>query len=147
MPASATATSSTTAATPGKGLNIALWVVQVLLAVMFGMAGVMKTTKPIADLVAMNLKWAGGVPEALVRFIGASELAGALGLLLPSLTRIMPWLTPLAALGLVVIMALAAPFHISRGEANVIGVNFVLGGLAAFVAWGRFRKAPIAPRG
>jgi uncharacterized membrane protein YphA (DoxX/SURF4 family) len=129
-----------------KGLHIALWVVQILLAFAFGMAGTLKTTKSIPDLVTAGLAWAGSVPEPLVRFIGASELAGALGLILPSLTRIMPMLTPLAALGLVIIMALAAPFHISRGEANVIGINFVLGGLAAFVAWGRSRKAPILPR-
>ena len=89
--------------------------------------------------------WPGDLPPALVRFIGASELAGALGLVLPSATRIRPLLTPLAAMGLVIVMLLAALFHISRGEWLALPINAVLGGLAAFVAWGRLRKAPIFP--
>lgn len=128
-----------------KGLNIALWIVQVLLALAFGMAGLMKTTKPIAELAA-KMTWVNWVPPGMVRFIGTAELLGAIGLLLPSIFRVLPWLTPLAATGLVIIMALAAPMHIMHGEANVIGFNAFLGGLAAFVAWGRFRKAPIAAR-
>ena len=127
-----------------RGLHIALWVVQVLLAVAFGMAGVMKTTTPIAVL-AEKMAWvssAGG----LVRFIGASELAAAVGLILPSATRIRPGLTPLAAAGLVLIMILAMPVHIARGEFSALPINLALGGLAAFVAWGRTRRAPILPR-
>jgi putative oxidoreductase len=80
----------------------------------------------------------------MVRFIGACELAGAVGLILPAATRIRPMLTPLAASGLVVVMLLAMAFHISRGEAaQALPINLTLGALAAFVAWGRFRKAPI----
>ena len=129
---------------PNKGLNLALWVVQALLAAAFGMAGVMKLTTPLDEL-AHKLPWVTQVGQ-LTRFIGASELAGALGLILPAATRIQPMLTPLAAAGLVVIMALAAPFHLSRGEAGALPINLVLGGLAAFVAWGRYRKVPIQPR-
>jgi hypothetical protein len=110
------------------------------------MAGLMKTTTPIAEL-ATKLPWVGAVPEALVRFIGTAELLAAVGLILPSATRIRPVLTPLAAVGLVTIMVLAVPFHAMRGElAHALPVNLVLGGLAAFVAWGRFKKAPIASR-
>src|SRR5688500_1026583 len=109
-----TATTSEIKVKGGKGLNIGLWVVQVVLAVMFGMAGVMKSTAPMAELVA-QMGWPGALPEGLVRFIGVSELAGAIGLILPSLTRIKPGLTPLAAAGLVVVMVLAALFHIPRG--------------------------------
>src|SRR5688572_4600183 len=87
-------------------LNISLWVAQVILAAMFAMAGVMKLTQPIETL-ALTVPWSADVPLALVRFIGASELAAAIGLLLPSLTRIKPWLTPLAAAGLATIMLLA----------------------------------------
>ena len=83
------------------------------------------------------------VPLALVRFIGISELLGAVGLILPALTKIKPLLTPLAALGLLTIMILAMGFHVSRGEAGTLPFNIVLGGLAAFVAWGRTSKAPI----
>ena len=138
-------TATSEAPTQSKALHISLWVVQVLLAFAFGGAGLMKLTQPIADLAA-KMVWPGQMPEALVRFIGLSELLGAIGLILPAVTRIKPKLTALAGAGLVVVMLLASAFHLSRGEAQVLPVNFVLGGLAAFVAWGRFKKAPIAPR-
>jgi putative oxidoreductase len=125
-----------------KGLHIGLWVAQGLLALMFGMAGVMKTFTPIAEL-ATSLPWVLDVPAALVRFIGVTELAAALGLVLPSLLRVQPRLTPLAAAGLVLVMLLASAFHLSRGEAGALPINLVLGGIAAFIAWGRTRKAPI----
>jgi hypothetical protein len=86
------------------------------------------------------------IPEALVRGIGLAELAGAIGVLLPALTRICPVLTPLAALGLAVILALAIPFHILRGEGDTVGLHIVMGALAAIVAWGRWRDAPIPSR-
>jgi putative oxidoreductase len=130
---------------PSKALNIALWVVQVLLAAMFLMAGANKLFQSIAELSKM-LPWVTEVPEGLVRFIGISELLGGLGLLLPSILRIKPNLTPLAAVGLAVVMVLAAIFHISKGEASVIGINFVVIALALFVAWGRTKKAPIQPK-
>ena len=130
---------------PSRALHISLWIVQGLLFLLFGMAGVMKSTQPISAL-AQNMGWPGDVPAALVRFIGVSELAGALGLVLPAATRIKPLLTPLAAAGIVSIMVLAAAFHLSRGELQYVPINIVLGALAGFVAWGRWRKAPIAPR-
>ena len=120
--------------------------VQVLLALFFLMAGVNHGLRPIAE-AAKSSPWITGIPEALARFIGVAELAGGLGLVLPAATRIKPWLTPFAAVGCGIIMALAIPFHLVRGEANVIGLHFIVTGLCAFVAWGRFRKAPIAPRG
>ena len=129
-----------------RGLHIALWAVQLLLALVFGSAGVMKTTMPIATLVQKGLVWAGDVPAWLVRAIGACELAAAVGLTLPSMTRIRPELTPLAALGLLTIMVLAMGFHILRGEPQMVPMTMVLGGLAAFVASGRSSKAPIASR-
>jgi len=128
-----------------KLLNLSLWTTQLLLAAMFGMAGGMKLTEPISQLSAM-LPFTAQVPESLVRFIGAAEMAGALGLILPAATRIAPALTPIAATGLFLIMVLAAGFHISRGEVENIPVNLILGSLAAFVAWGRFNKAKISHR-
>ncbi len=121
-------------------LNVALWIAQLLLAVGFGMAGFMKISQPISQLAAM-LPFAAQVPEWLVRFIGTAELAGALGLILPAATRVLPVLTPMAASGLLVIMVLASGFHISRGEFSHLPVNAILGSLAAFVAWGRFKMA------
>ncbi|MNL48292.1 hypothetical protein D3C87_1711350 [compost metagenome] len=112
---------------------------------MFGMAGVMKSAAPIAQL-AINLPWVATAPVALVRFIGIAELAAALGLILPAVTRILPVLTPAAGGGLVTIMVLAAGFHAMHGEYTGIVVNVVVGLLAGLVAWGRLVKAPIAPR-
>jgi putative oxidoreductase len=125
-----------------KALNIALWVAQVLLAAMFIMTGIMKLSQPIVEL-STTLAWVGDSPEALVRFIGLSELLGGIGLLLPSILRIMPVLTPYAAIGLVVIQVLAAAVHIYRGEVSAIGVNIALALISTFVAWGRLKKAPI----
>jgi putative oxidoreductase len=124
-------------------MPILLWLVQILLACAFGMAGFMKSTQPIESLAQSGMVWAAQVPVALVRFIGVSELLGAVGLILPAATKIKPSLTPLAALGLLTIMILAMAFHLSRGEAQALPINMVLGGLAAFVAWGRTKKAPI----
>jgi uncharacterized membrane protein YphA (DoxX/SURF4 family) len=127
------------------GPRIALWAAQLLLAGMFLMAGVMKISTPMADL-AQQLAWTASTPEALVRFIGLAEIAGAIGLVLPALTRIKPILTAWAAVGLLTIMVLASAMHTVRGELGALPLNAVLGGLAALVAWGRFRWAPIAPR-
>ena len=138
-------TTPTAAPVRRRGLNVTLWVVQVLLAGMFLMSGLMKLSQPI-DALASSLPWTTSVPALLVRFIGAAEFAGALGLLIPSLTRIKPRLTVLAALGLVLVMLLASGFHVTRGEYAMLPMNLVLGALAAFVAWGRAKAAPIAPR-
>ena len=132
-------------AVPSRALSVSLWGAQALLALAFGIAGAMKLLTPLEALAA-QMPWVDDVPGALVRLIALSELAGAIGLLAPSLTRIRPALTPLAALGLALVMALAGLFHLSRGEAGMIAPNVVLGGLALFVAWGRGRRAPIAPR-
>ena len=125
-----------------KALHISLWVAQVLLAGMFLMAGANKLFQPMAGLAEM-LPWVVKMPAGLVRFIGGSELTGALGLLLPSLLRVKPALSSLAAMGLAVVMVLASIFHVSQGEASVIGMNIILMGVALFIAWGRFKKAPI----
>jgi DoxX-like family len=126
--------------------NFSLWTAQILLAVLFGYAGVIKSLLPIPDLAAM-LFWPGDLPVWLVRFIGAVEFAGALGMILPAATRILPGLTPLAALGFVVIQCLAIPFHAMRGElAMALPINLVLLLLSVFVLWGRSNKAPITAR-
>jgi len=128
-----------------KGWNIAIWVAQVLGAAAFIMSGVMKTMTPIPELSAM-MPWAGEYSVAFVRFIGVVDLAGGLGLLLPSLTRIMPRLTVIAAAACVLLQVLAIGFHAMRGEFEILPVNAVYIALALIVLWGRGRKAPIAPR-
>ena len=128
-----------------KAIHISLWIAQGLLGAMFIMAGSMKAMQPIEALAEM-LPWATEVPSALVRFIGISELLGGTGLLLPSIFRIKPSLTVWAAIGLAIVQVLAAGFHGSRGETEVIGMNVVLIAIAAFIAWGRSKKAPIQPK-
>lgn len=129
---------------PRKLLGASLWTVQALLALMFIYAGTTKLFTP-ADALAKMIPWTGDHP-GLVAVTGLADLAGGLGILLPALTRIQPRLTVLAAVGLMVLMAAAAVFHLSRGEAAVVPMNAVLLAMAAFVAWGRGRARPIAAR-
>lgn len=116
-------------------LNFWLWAAAGLLAALYLMAGFMKATQPIEKLAA-QMKWPADLPK-LTRFVGWSEVLGAIGLILPLLTGILAWLTPLAALGLVLVQVLAIGFHIRRKEPQILPVNVVLLLLAAFVAWGR----------
>lgn len=129
-----------------KWLTIVLWVAQVMLALAFGMAGFMKLTTPLDQLGEM-MSFVNSSPDWLVYFIGTVEVLGAIGVILPALTRIMPFLTPLAAVGFAIIQVLAIGVHASMGEtAMTLPVNLVLLALSVFVAWGRFKAAPIAPR-
>ncbi|MGY2032737.1 DoxX family protein [Nocardia gipuzkoensis] len=118
-------------------MNIALWIVAGISAAMFAMAGVMKSTQP-KDKLAEKLPWVEDVSLPTLRLIGVSELLGALGLILPAWTGIAPILTPIAATGLAVIMALAIVTHARRREPSAIVFNLVLLAAAVFVAWGRF---------
>ena len=118
-------------------MNIALWIVQVVLSLFSLAAGWNHGLRPLADTIQTS-PWAADLPPVLVRFIGLAELAAGVGLVLPAATRIMPQLTPLAASGLAVIMGLAIPFHVVRDEANVIALHAVVVALCAFVAWGRY---------
>jgi uncharacterized membrane protein len=118
-------------------MDIFLWIVQAVLAVMFAMAAVMKTTQP-KDKLVEKLPWVADFSAGTVRFIGIVEFAGALGLILPAATGIATVLTPLAAVGLGITMLLAATYHARKKEFPAIGLNAVLLILAALVAWGRF---------
>ena len=91
------------------------------------------------------IPWAGQVSPAFFYFTAAADLAGGLGIFLPSLTRIKPGLVILAALGCAALQSSAIVFHLSRGEAANTPFNILLVALSVFVAWGR-RKAPISPR-
>ena len=126
-------------------MNIALWIVQVLLALGFFASGMMKLVIPVEQLAQQGANWMIEMPW-LVKFIGISEVAGGLGMILPAATRIKPILTPIAAVGLAIIMVLASGYHASRGEFSAIATTFILFAMAAFVAWGRFKKVPIQPR-
>jgi uncharacterized membrane protein YphA (DoxX/SURF4 family) len=119
-------------------MNIALWIAQGILAAMFAMAGVMKSTQPIDKLMKSGLNWVERIQVSTVRIIGISELLGAFGLILPLAFGILPILTPIAAVGLAVIMILAAVHHLKYKENKAIAFNAILFLLAAFVAYGRF---------
>lgn len=137
--------STSTARRSPRTWNIILWIAQIILAGMFLMGGLMKMISRIADLTE-TLPWVADFPSGVVRFIGVSEFLGGLGLILPGLLRIKPVLTGYAALGIVAIMLLAMTYHLSKGEANAILFNLLLGGVAAFIAWGRLKKAPFQRR-
>ncbi len=118
-------------------MNVALWIVQVLLAGMFSMTGFGKLTQPREKLIEMT-PYAEDFTQRTLRGIGTLEALAAVGLLLPSITGILPWLTPLAATGLIFVMIGAMLTHYRRQEYPFIAVNAVLLALAAFVAYGRF---------
>jgi hypothetical protein len=119
-------------------MTYALWIVQILLAAVFLFAGGMKLVLPLEKLSGPV-----SMPGAFVRFIGVMEVLGAIGLILPALLRIRPGLTPLAALGLIIIMLGAIVTTLMVGERAAAMISLVVGLLAAFVAYGRWRLAPI----
>jgi len=130
---------------PSKAMNVSLWIAQILIAALLVWGASVKLLLPIEKMAAM-FPWTGQVPVFLVKFTGMIDVLGAIGLILPSLLRIQPKLTPLSAIGFIILMICASVFHISRGEASAIGLNIVFIFIAAFVAWGRFKKAPIAAK-
>jgi len=122
-------------------MNLALWIAQPLLAIFFGVIGFLKLTRP-KDELAPRMTWVEDVEPSTVKLIGGLELAGAAGLILPPVTGILPWLAPLAAVGLVLTMVGAMAAHARRREYRPLAFNLVLLLLAAFVAYGRFVVAP-----
>ena len=119
-------------------MTYALWIVQGLLAALFLFAGGVKLVMPIAELEKQ-----AGMPGWFLRFIAVAEVLGALGLVLPGLLRIRPSLTPLAATGLVIIMLGATIVTLASGAIAPALMPLVVGLLAAFVAYGRWRLAPL----
>jgi len=120
-------------------MNIALWIIQVLLAGMYGMAGSKKAFTPDKVRTNPQMTWAHDKQDGYIRFVGISELLGAVGLIIPALTGILPWLTPLAAVGLALIQVLAIfTVHLPKKEYQVVPVNIVLLVLAIVAAYGRF---------
>jgi len=115
-------------------MTYALWVVQGLLALLFLWAGGIKLVLPLDQLTGPF-----PLPGLFVRFIGVVEVLGAIGLILPQLLKIRPGLTPLAAAGLVIIMIGATVVTLVGGDVGIALVSVVVGVLAAFVVWGRWR--------
>src|SRR5260370_34239324 len=127
-------------------MNIVLWIIQVVLALLFLFSGGMKLVIPPDVLQSMGSPNQVVLPGLFIRFIGVCEGLGALGLILPGLLRNRPRLTPLAATGLVIIMIGATALTIIGAGVGVAGIPFVTGLLVAFVAYGRWRLAPLKDR-
>ena len=118
-------------------LDIALWICQALLALIIGPAGVMKLVFPREELAKKRQQeYAAEIPPTRLKLIGLAEVAGALGVVLPWLTGIMPILTPIAAVGLAIIMAGAVATRLRRKEPAIVPIVLVV--MALFVAVGRF---------
>jgi putative oxidoreductase len=123
-------------------MNVALWVLQVLLAVAFFAHGVMMVAPPAEIAVQMN----ASLPRWFQLFLGVSEVLAAVGLVLPGLTRILPWLVSWAAGGIIIVMVSATGYHVVRGELSSAMITLILLVMAAFVAYMRYRLLPIGAR-
>lgn len=119
-------------------MNVVLWIIAGVLAAAFLAAGLMKLAQPREKLVESGMGWAGDFSPGVVKAIGALEVLGALGLILPAVFDVATVLVPLAAVGLALLMAGAIVVHTRRKETPMVVANVVLLALALFVAWGRF---------
>lgn len=142
---------STRVTPKAKTMNIALWILQMLWGVFFCFTGFGKIMCYRADVWDHTLRqpvaWFHAVPQGLFVFIGVCEFLGGVGLILPVMTGVKPKLTAFAAIGLTLIMILAAIFHIVRGEFSFfVPMNLVLGGVAALIAYERLIVCPIVSR-
>lgn len=126
-------------------MNIALWILQVLLGIYFVFVGVTHFNVPPGLPEAMS--WMYELSSGLHYFSGTAEILGGLGLVLPGLFKIQTRLTPLAGAGLALVMLGAIVWHLQRGEVSNIFINLILAGLAGFIAYGRWRLSPLQDRG
>jgi putative oxidoreductase len=122
-------------------MNIALWIVQVLVALVFFVVGFMKAFLPLETL-AETFQWVPSFPSAFVRFLGICEMLGAIGMVLPPLAHILPWLASAAAGGFILTAGGGTVVHLSRREYSVISVNIVLIIFSLFIIYGRVALAP-----
>jgi uncharacterized membrane protein YphA (DoxX/SURF4 family) len=125
-----------------KAMNIALWVLQVLLAVAFAAHGWLVLAPPPEIAAQME----AALPRAFWVFLGIAEIAAAIGLTLPGIMRILPGLVPAAAAGVMFVMICATVWHVARAEYSSAVITLVLLAMATFTAYGRWRLRPIRPR-
>jgi uncharacterized membrane protein YphA (DoxX/SURF4 family) len=128
-------------------MNIALWILQGFLAAIFLIAGAIKVIKSKDELKALGgekMNWVDSISAVSVKLIGTIEVLAAIGLILPQLTGILPWLVPLAAFGLVLTMIGAVMLHQRRGDGpKAIVQVIILLVMAAFTTYGRFDSIPV----
>ncbi|HEX2344926.1 MAG TPA: DoxX family protein [Vicinamibacterales bacterium] len=123
-------------------MNIVLWVLQALLAIAFFAHGLLFLSPPAELVEQIN----ASLPRWFQLFLGVAEILAAVGLTLPALTRIQPWLVVWAAVGIMIVMVSATVFHVARGEMSSAGITLLLLAMAAFVAYMRHRVVPIPVR-
>ena len=123
-------------------MNITIWVLQVLLAVAFFAHGWLLLSPPPAIAEQMN----ASLPRWFQLFLGVAEVLAAVGLILPGLTRILPWLVTWAAVGIMIVTVSATALHLVRGEMTSAAITLLLLAMAAFVAYMRHRVLPIGAR-
>jgi hypothetical protein len=124
-------------------MNTVLWIVQALVGLAFVALGPNHAFRYDQMKSRPQMQWVAAVPRGLMAFIGICGILGGIGIILPALTGILPWLTPLAGALLALLMLLAAGFHLMRREYPNIVFNLILLALAAFVAYGRFVLVPL----
>ena len=123
-------------------MNIVLWVFQILLAVAFFAHGWLFLTPPPEIAVQMN----ASLPRSFQLFLGVAEVLAAVGLTLPGLTRVLPWLVTWAAGGIMIVTVSATVYHVARNEMSSAAITLVLFAMATFVAYARYRVVPIHSR-
>lgn len=123
-------------------MNIVLWILQVLLAAAFLAHGLLLLFPPPEIAALMN----ASLPRWFQLFLGVAEILAAVGLILPGLTRILPWLVTWAAVGIMIVMVSATIYHVVRGEISSAAITLLLLAMAAFVAYMRHRVLPIGVR-
>ncbi len=123
-------------------MNILLWILQILLAAAFAAHGWLFLSPPPDLLALMN----ESMNPNFRLFLGVAEVLAAIGLILPGITRILPWLVALAAAGIMIVTISATVLHISRGEISSAVTTAILFALATFVAYMRWKVKPIQPR-
>src|SRR5262245_53545368 len=122
-------------------MNIVTWILQILLAIAFLAHGWLFLSPPADLLDQMN----AALPRWFTLSLGVAEVLAAVGLILPGLTRILPWLVTWAAAGIMIVTASATVYHVGRGEMSSAAITLVLLGMATFVAYMRHRVIPIRP--
>jgi uncharacterized membrane protein YphA (DoxX/SURF4 family) len=124
-------------------MNILLWLLQILLALAFLAHGIMFLYPPPDVAVLMDAM----LPRWFQLFLGVAEVLAGIGLTLPGLTRIMPWWVPAAAIGVMIVLSSATVLHLARAEWSSAAITAVMFLMATVIAYGRWRRWAIAPRG
>jgi len=134
---------------PHSGINAALWILQVVTGIFWSVTGfgkVLCMNSTVWNQTLPRVPWFSAIPQGLFVFIGICEFLGGVGLILPAITGVKPKLTSLAAVGLALVMLLAAGFHIMRGEySGFLTFNLAMAGISAFIAYGRLVLRPLTP--